>query len=757
MNRYELAGPPRHRRAALAALLAGGLALVAVAPVRAAEAKPRAAFADTTKPVLFLKETVVTGARYPRAYFESPQSLSFVSRQVLRESAPLVLGDVLATLPGVESNKDSPWEQRPSIRGLTGQRVLVLMDGTPMNSVRGNGPHPSLVDPTQVERIEVVRGPSSVAYGSDALGGVINIITRQPGFVGPDQVLHGSASLGGGVSGLPERDGSLEFSTRFRKVSGFFSGSGRKTDDFRNADARIPHSSFSDWNGLANLRYELTDHFALKGGYQLYRGRDIGVPGLDVAVPGYSQTFKFKDYDRDYAYLTLEHQYTGSLPLAGGRVKTYWQREHRDFYSDIGIGPFPMGPGATGLATSAKDRGLDLSTCGVQAQMTSRKTSLYLFSAGVDASRDVTGGSNSDLQKLFMTLAADPPQQMLLSQETVRSASVPVGRFDNYAAFVQSELYVGPAWTLSIGDRFTHYRYRTDPTSMEPGANPGDPGIYFQPQSRDDDATSGSIGVVYTPVADLHLTANVANGYREPNAQDLFFSGPGSVGFVVGNPVLKPERSVSYDVGLRWGPRTLAFSGNLYYSTFQDLINALPIRVNTPGAPSRPEIPDTLAYEYTNITTATMWGGEAEAEWQFHPQWRARAAMSGTVGDITNRAAILEIYGVSADRVPLELVPPFGGSASLRWNDSAHRLWAEAGTRYSWRTNRLPPVTPGAEQLSTFKQEWIVGDVSAGVRFETGQRLVLGVRNFTNRNYQPALSSVAEPGATYYVSLSSDF
>ena len=246
-----------------------------------------------------------------------------------------------------------------------------------------------------------------MAYGSDALGGVINIITREPRFLGPDEVLHGSASLGGSVSGLPERNGSLEFSTRVRKLSGFFSGSGRKTDDFRNADARIPHSSFGEWNGLANLSYDLTDRLALKGGYQLYRGKDIGIPGLDVTVPGYSQTFKFKHYDRDYAHLALDRQYAESSWLASTHLKTYWQREHRDFYSDIGIS-FPMGPGASGLVTSAKDRGLDLNTYGVQAQMTSRKTSLYLFSAGIDASRDVTGGTNSDLQKTFMLMEGPP-------------------------------------------------------------------------------------------------------------------------------------------------------------------------------------------------------------------------------------------------------------------------------------------------------------------------------------------------------------
>lgn len=734
MDTYDLTGSPRPRRAALAALLMAGLALAGVVPAPAAERAARSAFADTSKAVLFLKETLVTGARYPRLYYESPQALSFVSSQQLRESAPVVLGDVLSTLPGVESNKDSPWEQRPSIRGLTGQRVLVLVDGSPMNSVRGNGPHPSLLDPTQVERIEVVRGPSSVAYGSDAIGGVINIITREPRFSAADQVLSGSASLGGSVSGLPARNGSLEFSARARKLSGFFAASGRKTDDYRNAAGTIPHSSFSDWNALANLRYDLGDRLALKGGYQLYRASKVGIPGLDVSVPGYSQTFQFKNYDRDYAHLALDHQYAVSSWLASTHIKTYWQREHRNFFSDIGI-TIPMGPGVNGQLALAKDRGLDLNTYGLQVQMTSRRTAVYRFSAGVDASRDMTGGTNSELQRMTSPYGN--------SESTVLSSSVPTGRFDNYAGFVQGEFFLAPKWTLNSGGRLTHYRYRTDYTLMQPG-------FHFEPKRLDDDALSGSLGLVYNPVADLHLTANVANGYREPNAQDLFFSGPGSVGFVVGNPDLRPERSVSYDLGLRWGPRTLAISANVFYSTFKDLINALPV---TPP----PEAQGDNTYRYTNITTATMWGGEVEAEWRFHPQWTARTGMSGTVGDITNRAAILEIYRISADRVPLELVPPFRGQVSLRWTEPARRFWAEAGTRYSWRTNRLPPVTPGAEQLAEFKKEWIVGDVSAGVRLDSGQRVVLGVRNLTDLRYRQALGSVVEPGATPYVLLSSDF
>jgi TonB-dependent heme/hemoglobin receptor len=744
MHVTVLTGRARGRTLARAAWLFAILLPALARPVLAAEPQTRSAFADTTRPVMFLKETVVTGARYSRMVYESPQALSFLPRQTLRELQPVVLGDVLATLPGVDSNKDSPWEQRPSIRGLTGQRVLVLVDGSPMNSVRGNGPHTSLVDPSQVERIEVVRGPSSVAYGSDALGGVINIITRESDLVAGSQGFRGTATVGGSLEGLPERNGSLVLMARHERFSAFLSGGGRKADDFKNADGTVPQSGLEAWNGLANLRYDLTERLTLKGAFQLYRGQGIGIPGLDVTAPGYSQSFRFKKYSRDFAHLTLEHRYPSSSWLESGRINTYWQREYRNFYSDIAI-DIPMGPPPPGRLTLATDRFLDMNTVGVQAQMTTQKTRTFRFSGGLDAGRDFTGGTNSELQSIF-----DGAGNPLAPSARVISASVPDGRFDSYAAYLQGEFFLAPQWTLDLGGRYTRYRYRT-----EFGLNGHDAGgapVYFEPKKLDHDALSGSVGVVYSPLPDLHLTANVANGYREPNAQDLFFSGPGSVGFVVGNPDLKPERSVSYDAGVRWGPGDFAFSGNVFLSSFDDLIDAVP--ADTPSPQASPGQP---TYQYVNITKARMSGGDVEVQWQFHPQWSARTAMATTVGNVTSREAIRELYGLDADHVPLDLVPPFGGSTSLRWTEPARRVWVQAGTRYSTRYDRLPPPIPGVGQLSTPKSKWMVGDVATGLSLTTGQRLVVGVRNVLDQRYRQPIASVVDPGRTFYASLSSDF
>jgi len=731
----------------------------ATAPPVKAKATSTSAAADTTRPVLFLKETVVTGARYPRAYYESPQALSFITRTQLRDQAPTVLGDALENLPGVEMSKDSPWEQRPSLRGLGGQRVLVLMDGSPLNSARGNGPHPSLLDPSQVERVEVVRGPSSVAYGSDALGGAINIITREA-TPGDGSWLRGSATLGGS-SGDRQRNGYLELMPQVGKLSAFISSGMRRALDYSLPKPegspfeapRVPHSGFKDYNALANLRYPISAHMTLKGSYQLYRGTDIGLPGLtaDIALPDgtpvFNQNFSFPNYDRDAAHVTLEHNYPESW-FSKSLARVYYQREHRNFYSheefntDF-LGPPGSFPPSMRTRITNQDRFFDLDTWGFQTQFTSRKTEKYLMSAGIDLARDHTDGDN-----VRHRYYVDSYGTTTVVSSDLRSASVPDGNYGNYATFVQSEWYLAPQWTVTTGGRFTHYRYRTQ-LGLRSEASGPNPAAYFDPKSVDDDALCGSLGLVYAPMADLHVTANVANGYREPNAQDLFFNGPASVGTVLGNADLKPEKSVSYDLGLRWGPGNVALAGNLFYSTYKDLIDAILVSAGAGGAPS--------TYQYVNITNARIWGGEAEGEWRFLRQYSLRASVSGAIGDITNASAIQQLYGVTQDQAPLASVPPLRGTAGIRWRDAANRFWVEPSARWAWRTNRLPLETPGVPFFTETKKEWLVGDLTAGAKLRTGQKLLAGVRNIGDRTYQLPIGSIEEPGRSFFGSLTVDF
>ena len=690
----------------------------------------QSAFADTTRPVMFLDQMEITSSRYPRAFYDSPRSLSFVSRKELTEAMPAVPGDVLSVLPGVDNSKDSPWEQRPVLRGLGGQRVLVLMDGDPINSARGNGPHPSLVDPAQIDRIEIVRGPSSVSYGSDALGGVINIITRPAPFAGETNHLNGGATLG--ASSVDHQvNGDLQLMPQLGRLTAFISTGARKADDFETPDnGKIENSSFRAYNAMANLRYPLSDRTTLTGGWQLYRGREIGIPGLDFSSPQFSQTFNFPFYDRNSVQLMAEHTHDATSWFASSSVKGYWQDESRNFFSKMSFDNSLLGPGPPGTTVINTDRNMDLNTYGVRAQASSRKFARYSATFGVDAARDVTGGTNMD-----HTVGYDPSGAPSGSETWVESMSVPKGNFDNAGVFAQGEAYLHPQWTLSYGARYTHYRDRVD----------DQPQFGFAARNVDNDALCGTAGLVYSPLANLHLSANVANGYRQPNAQDLFFNGPASVGVVVGNPDLTPEKSVSTDFGVRWSPGHVALAGNLFYSTYDDLIDA--VQIAPPPAPGAP-----ATYQYVNITAARIWGGEAEGEWQIRRQWRARAAVAGAIGDVTSRDAIQKLYGVDQAQAPLPGVPPFKGGATLRWTNASGRWWVEPGTRFSWRTNRQD-----LSAFSTFRKEWIVGDVMSGVRFGSSQSLQLGIRNFTNRAYTQPLASLEEPGRSVVGSLSTAF
>ena len=130
-------------------------------------------------------ETVVTSSRGEEAAFRSTRAISVVGRKGLRERQPETTPEALQDSVGLYMQRTNLAGGAPILRGMLGPQVLLLVDGVRLNNaITRLGPNQLLntVDPYQIQRVEVLRGPGSVLYGSDALGGVINIITRKPGF-----------------------------------------------------------------------------------------------------------------------------------------------------------------------------------------------------------------------------------------------------------------------------------------------------------------------------------------------------------------------------------------------------------------------------------------------------------------------------------------------------------------------------------------------------------------------------------------------
>ncbi|HMA54116.1 MAG TPA: TonB-dependent receptor plug domain-containing protein, partial [Acidobacteriota bacterium] len=167
---------------------------------------------EMAKPVVFVlvplikqnEEVVVTAMRYPEPSVQVPAASTIISGVTLSEEMAPNINEGLQDVPGVGALGSAGFSLVPSVRGLARRRVLYLVDGARLESDRRTGPNASFVNPDDIERIEVIRSASSVFYGSDAIGGVIHILTRAPRF---EPGLHGRLLAGYGTVNAENRVG----------------------------------------------------------------------------------------------------------------------------------------------------------------------------------------------------------------------------------------------------------------------------------------------------------------------------------------------------------------------------------------------------------------------------------------------------------------------------------------------------------------------------------------------------------------------
>ncbi|RMH20146.1 MAG: TonB-dependent vitamin B12 receptor, partial [Gemmatimonadetes bacterium] len=175
----------RPARSGLTALAAGAVLALGALPA-AAQSGGDPAHPDS---VFRVDPITVTVTRGPRPVFRTPKPVAVIDRARIQQTQANTVTDLFRTLPGLDVSGVGVNQARPTIRGQRGQRILLVEDGLRMNNARRQqdfGELPALVDVNSVERVEVVRGPASVLYGSDAIGGVVNIVTRRPENEGVD-------------------------------------------------------------------------------------------------------------------------------------------------------------------------------------------------------------------------------------------------------------------------------------------------------------------------------------------------------------------------------------------------------------------------------------------------------------------------------------------------------------------------------------------------------------------------------------------
>ena len=492
-------------------------------------------------------DIVVTGVRRSRA--DVLGGISVLSGEALARELRPTIGETLASQPGVSATSFGPNASRPIIRGLGGDRIRVLTDGIGSLDVStSSADHAVAINPLTAQRIEVLRGPSALLFGSSAIGGVVNVIDNRIPRTVPDSAFHvdGSATLS---SAARERSGGVVLDVPVAKhIVLHADASGTRTSDLRIGKFVLSEplrrqaiaTGASDVAALADLRDVLPNSGArsheyagaiayidgpLNVGVSVSRlANNYGVPVRYSLVPG-TQADKVRLDLRQTRYdARAEVPLSGFLELArlrGGAV----DYRHDELGEDGTIGSSFFSKGAEArLELVQRSRGGFGGAFGVQ---------------GLDRKVRIEGDEK------FL-----PPN---------RTRELGVFALQNYQS--------GP-WRAEVGGRLEFHRLSA--TADDAIGNPA--------FNRKYTATSGALGGSYGTPRTLRAGLNLTYSERVPSADELFANGPhgGTQAFEVGNPDFDKERSVSAELSLRKSAGPLTFGVSAYHTRFANFIYLAP-------------------------------------------------------------------------------------------------------------------------------------------------------------------------------------
>ncbi len=592
-----------------------------------------------------LEPFVVSSGFDDKTAFDLAQGTSILAGADLRRLAKGTLGETLGATPGINSTYHGPGASRPVIRGLGGDRIRVLQNGIGILDASNVSPdHNAAVEPLFAERIEVLRGPATLLYGSSAIGGAVNVIDNRI----PNEALDGNFS------------GSLEM---------------------RGGGAAFERA------GLAALKVG-NKSFAMQVDGLKLRAGDVRIPGvarIDDEAPSVQPLGTLPNSDISTESHSLGATWFGSLGHIGAALTRYdtdygvptdepisisMQQRRFDLAAELsrplgvirgakarfGIGDYTHAEIADGMTVNTTIR---------NKAWEGRLELPHTFSKGIDGTIGAQG-SRSDFSAV--------------GEEVVFPASVTT----NAAVFALEEWKHGPV-TCQAGARLEGQSIKVG--DVDPSL-PRVPGYDVDSGERKNrTGVNGSIGAVYYPARQWAVGLSLAYSERLPTAQELFSNGPhgGTGSWEIGTGNLGNEKSVGVDLSVRKRSGFVSGSVSAFINRFKGYIFAQKLPLST--IPEELNEEGLTPYQFT-ARDALFYGGEAEAvvhllereDFKVHVQitWDYVHAEQTT------------------DDAPLPRVPPMRFGAALRYDGI--RWHAGVELRTANRQDRIvsdETMTPG--------------------------------------------------------------
>ncbi len=711
-------------------LLAVALVL---APAVSSPALAQERKADSTRT---LRTVTVTATRAPTDVRQVPAPVTVYDSASIREKSPNSAADLLREAPGVDVVGTGPNQGRPSIRGQRGQRILLLQDGLRLNNNRRQqdfGELPALVDVDQIERVEVVRGPSSVLYGSDAIGGVINLITRTPRADGTTRV---RGNLGYRYSGAGEQqrgDGSLTVT----RGAFAFTGSG----SLRNAgNYEVPGGSFGnltlpdgiklDDSGVRDRSLNLYASWRGQGRsnawirHDRYVARDAGFGFVEPRILGDTSTrikltYPWQAVQKTSAGINLSSL---GLPFADRvDLSLYTQGNKRDFDSFVDV-YVPTGPGRTAVINSRSYNTTDVGSSGLRLEA-AKVLSRVVFTYGLDAVRDDAVANDSAYSR---TTGFGP--NPIISSST--RPSLPDADMRNVGLFLQGDWRLHERFSVITGVRYHDVHAETRQTAGLPDSVAG-----LKANNR---TTVYAVNGIYRLTDHVSAVATYGRGFRAPNLIERYFSGPSTDGTAiqVANPGLDAETSTNVDVGLRVSVARVEAEWFYFRNNLKDGILT---------RPTGRTIGRLAEFQNINVERLRTSGHEATLRVDL-----------GRGFDLNTNYTKLETKNPDRPDIPVAGTYSSKLNAALGYRPRGGRFWAEGAVR---RQGEQQDINLGTSPIGSVLPAFTIVNVRGGVRLATiagrPQEVGLGINNLGNALYAEAANSAfVRPEAGRHVVLS---
>lgn len=672
-------------------------------------------------------EVLVTATRRADPAFDVPWSADLIgSDEFLRDRIRRTLPDALLDAPGVMVQKTSYGQASPFIRGFTGYHTVLLVDGIRVNnSTFRSGPNQywSTVDGLSTDHLELVRGPSSVLYGSDAVGGVVNAVPRrrtsfEPGFHANGRTWVRYATAEASWVTRVEAEGNQD-------RLGFLAGFGyRSYGDFRSGDGsdRLNQTGYREQDGDLRLDFAESDCSTWTLGYQHVNQDDVPRTHRTVDAVSWHGTLVGDELRRDLTQTRdlgwIRNRRRVDTPLADEielTVSFQAQDEEQIRIRD------------TSSPRKSDVQGYDVDTWGFQFQA-GKDTDAGRITWGVESWNDSVDSWRRDLEDGVKVL------------DRIQGPVADDARYRLLGIYVQDEFDVG-ATTVTAGARWT--RAAADADEIDnPLVGGGDPATPGNVISLDDrwSTVVGSLRASHPVAEGWRIYGGLSQGFRAPNLSDLTRLDDTS-GVETPSPDLDEERFLQGEIGVKARHERWSGQIGLWRTWIDDLI--VP-------SPTGAKIGSTPEVRKDNVGDGWANGAEAEVAYRLTDDLTLSATGTWQDGEVDqllpNRSVV---------RRPLSRLSPLTGTLQTTWHTphSPWRAWVaarfadmqdELSLKDETDDERIPPGgTPG----------YAVWSVGWSVEIEDRAVLSFSVENLFDRDYRIHGSGTNEPGRNFVMAL----